>query len=219
MKSKHQIKCQDIILIHGLYQNNLIMKPLGNRLAALGYRLHYFNYPTLQKNLSDNTAALSDYLETFQHPYTIIAHSLGCILTFNTLKVHPSAQLQAVIAISPPFHGSRIVDYLAEHHSAFLVGKAKSALLPNQKARYWNLPIPLGIIAGTQNSGPTAFLLENLTNTITKDTLVGDGTVYLDETILEGYTDLTTLPKSHTMILFDSQLPLLCDHFIRQHHF
>lgn len=215
-----KVLSHDIILVHGLYQNSLVMKVLGQHLSKLGYTIHYFDYSTLKTPLSDNIKKFSIYLQQFQKPFSIIGHSLGCILTLHTLQSSPPPYLKSVIAITPPFHGSRIVEYLTKHHSGFLVGKAENALLPDKtSSTTWNLSIPLGVIAGTQNTGPTSLLLESLTNTVEKNSLIGDGTVYLDETQISGFTDITTLPKSHTMILFDSKLPILCDRFIQNHHF
>ncbi len=213
-------QCTNIVLIHGLYQNSFIMKPLGKRLKKIGYQIHYFDYPTLKQSLADNITSLTTYLQQFTEPFTIIGHSLGCVLTRYTLKQASFPKLTAVIAITPPFHGSRIVQYLSDHHSGFLIGKSETALMPNQQqSQHWDSPTPLGIIAGTQNKGPSSLLLEDLTNTIEKNSLLSDGTVYLDETKIAGFTDFITLHKSHTMILFDEQLPLLCDHFIRHHNF
>ncbi|HIW06008.1 MAG TPA: alpha/beta hydrolase [Candidatus Ignatzschineria merdigallinarum] len=210
--------CTDVILIHGLYQNSLVMKILGKRLKKMGYQVHYFDYPTLKKALSNNVDLLTIYLEQFSEPFSIIAHSLGCILTLHALKKTTFPQLQSVIAITPPFHGSRIVKYLSDHYGSFLIGKSEEALTPNDN-QLWDIPLPLGVIAGTQNYGPTSLLLEKLTNTVEKNSLLSDGTVYLDETEIIGSTDTTTLHKSHTMILFDPQLPILCDHFIHHHRF
>lgn len=219
MNDSLQSSCKDIVLVHGLYQNSLVMKLLGRRLNALGYKTHYFHYPTLKQDLSHNTSALKAYLREFKQPFVIIGHSLGCILTLNTLHQESFPLLQSVIAITPPFLGSRIVKYLLEHQSGFLIGKAQNALTPKDDSLSWDFSIPLGIIAGTQNTGPSALLLESLTNTIEKDSMISDGTVYLDETRIKGFTDFITLPKSHTMILFDPTLPQLCDHFIQHHHF
>lgn len=211
---------KDIILIHGLYQNSLVMKVLGRHLLKFNYNVHYFDYSTLRAPLSTNIEKLSKYLQQFRRPFAIIGHSLGCVLTLHALKKESFPQLKSVIAITPPFHGSRIVEYLTKHHSGFLVGKAEDTLRPNKNiAISWDSLVPLGVIAGTQNIGPTALVLESFTNTIMKDSLIGDGTVYLDEANILGLTDITTLPKSHTMILFDSRLPILCDQFIKHHRF
>lgn len=214
-----RIKIRDIVLIHGLYQNRFILKILGSRLEKLGYQVHYFDYPTLKAPIEKNVLALSNYLQNIESPFSIVAHSLGCLLTFHYLKTQPKNPPQSVIAVTPPFQGSRIVEYLQKHQSGFLVGKAKDSLLPLPTHIQWNFPIPLGVIAGTQSSGPSTLLLETLTQHIQKDSLISDGTVYLDETIISGMSDHTTLEKSHTMILFDSELPKLCDHFIKHHSF
>lgn len=205
---------KDVILIHGLYQNTLIMRVLGYRLEKLGYQVHYFKYPTLITSFEKNVDSFCHYLERFSSPFAIIGHSLGSLIILKSLEKSISQQLKRVIAITPPFHGSRIVQYLTDHNASFLIGKSQNILLPNYN-RYWKFPIPLGIIAGTHNQGPTSLLLESITDTIDKDSLVGDGTVYLDETKLEGYSDFITLNRSHSMILFDPKTASLCDLFIK----
>ena len=207
-----------IILIHGLYQNTLIMRVLGHRLEKLGYQIHYFKYPTLTTSFAKNVSSFCHYLENFSSPFAVIGHSLGSLIILKSLEKSIPQQLKRVIAITPPFHGSRIVQYLTEHNASFLIGKAQNILMPNYD-RHWKFPIPLGIIAGTYNQGPTSLLLESMTDTIDKDSLTGDGTVYLDETKLTGYTDFTTLDRSHSMILFDPKTAILCDRFIKKSHF
>lgn len=209
---------KDVILIHGLYQNTLIMRVLGYRLEKLGYQVHYFKYPTLITSFEKNVDSFCHYLENFSSPFAIIGHSLGSLIILKSLEKSIPQQLKRVIAITPPFHGSRVVQYLTEHNASFLIGKAQNILMPNYD-RHWKFPIPLGIIAGTYNQGPTSLLLESMTDTIDKDSLTGDGTVYLDETKLTGYTDFTTLDRSHSMILFDPKIAILCDRFIKKSHF
>lgn len=218
-----------IVLIHGLYQNRLIMRTLGKRLERLNYNILFFDYSTLLNSMSENIENLRSFLKSksVQSPYTLIGHSLGCLVSYYTIKTLYHANLQAplpdttyalpssVIAITPPFQGSRIVQYLDQKQSAFLVGKAKTVLLPEDSKLQWDFQIPLGVIAGTHNSGPSQLLLEKITQYLPEDTLISDGTVYLDETMISGLQDFITLPKSHTMILFDPKLPTLCDHFIR----
>lgn len=205
---------KDVILIHGLYQNTLIMKVLGYRLAKLGYQVHYFKYPTLITSFEKNVDSFCHYLVKFSSSFAIIGHSLGSLIILKALEKSVPQQLKRVITITPPFYGARIVQYLTDHNAAFLIGKSQNILLPNYN-RQWKFPIPLGIIAGTHNQGPTSLLLESITDTIDKDSLIGDGTVYLDETKLEGYSDFITLNRSHSMILFDPRTASLCDHFIK----
>ncbi len=231
--TQHKENQHTIILIHGLYQNRFIMKILGKRLEKLNYNVLFFDYPTLTQSTTHNVEAFVSFLSTIQTPYSIIGHSLGCLVTYYTfehLSQNESAATtivlntiklpDSIIAITPPFQGARIVQYLAENHSGFLVGKAKEILSAHdQLPLQWQHDIPLGVIAGTDNHGPTTFLLERLMHVIPKDSLLSDGTVYLDEAMIEGAQDFITLPKSHTMILFDPNLPLLCDQFIRLGHF
>lgn len=227
----HLNPSHSLVLIHGLYQSPIVMKVLGNRLKTLGYEVLYFKYPTIQREFSENVADFAHFLQKVKTPYTIIGHSLGCLITKEALdttvaisnKIDSENQPSipsSVIAITPPFKGSRIVGYLNDHHADFLVGKAVHALMPNPHSIHWEHPnIPLGVIAGTDHKGPSSLLLEKLTNTLQDDSILGDGTVYLDETEIDGKSDFYTLHQSHTKILFDPSLPDICDYFIKHGKF
>lgn len=218
-ESKDQTALQDLILIHGLYQNSWVMRILGRRLNQLGYQVHYFNYPTLRADMNDNIELFHQYLQTFTRSYAIIAHSLGGLITYQVAHQYQPIQLQKVITITPPFQGSDIAQYLVDHHADYLLGKAKTALLKRDDKLKWELStIPLGVIAGTQNIGPSHLLLEQIVKSHSNDEL-SDGTVYLKETQIAGMTDFTTINRSHTMVLFDSRTPILCDHFLRHNAF
>ncbi len=210
---------QDLILIHGLYQNSWVMHMLGERLNQLGYQVHYFDYPTLRADINDNVELFHQYLQSFARSYAIIAHSLGGLITYHVAHQYQPTLLQKVIAITPPFQGSDIAQYLVDHHADYLLGKAKTALLKRDDKLKWELStIPLGVIAGTQNMGPSRLLLEQIVKSHSNNE-PSDGTVYLKETQIEGMTDFITINRSHTMILFDNRIPLLCDHFLRYNSF
>ncbi len=210
---------QMLILVHGLYQNSWVMRILGKRLNRLGYHIHYFDYPTLRQDLAHNTLQLHQYLQQLTVPYAIIAHSLGSLLTYQVAHQYQPTFLRKVIAITPPFQGADIAQYLVDHHADYLLGRAKEALVKRPEKLKWSLPtIPLGIIAGTQNIGPSHLLLEQIIKSHSP-TEISDGTVYLKETKIEGMTDFTTIDRSHTMALFDSRTPILCDHFLRHNTF
>ncbi|GHA01576.1 hypothetical protein DC083_03675 [Ignatzschineria ureiclastica] len=218
-ESKDHTALQDLILIHGLYQNSWVMRILGKRLNQLGYRVYYFDYPTLRADMNDNIELFHQYLQTFTKPYAIITHSLGGLITYQLAHQYQPTLLQKVIAITPPFQGSDIAQYLVDHHADYLLGKAKTALLKRNNKLKWELStIPLGVIAGTQNIGPSHLLLEQIVRSHSHDE-PSDGTVYLKETQIEGMTDFITINRSHTMILFDNRIPLLCDHFLRYNSF
>lgn len=219
LEPKDHAALQDLILIHGLYQNSWVMRILGKRLSHLSYRIHYFDYPTLRTDINHNVELFHQYLQTFTKPYAIITHSLGGLITYQVAHQYQPSLLQKVIAITPPFQGSDIAQYLVDHHADYLLGKAKTALLKRDNKLKWELSTtPLGVIAGTQNIGPSYLLLEQIVKSHSHDEL-SDGTVYLKETQIEGMTDFTTINRSHTMTLFDNRTPLLCDHFLRYNSF
>ncbi len=219
MNNSGESPISTIVLVHGLYQSSFIMKVLGRRLEKEGYTIIYFDYPTLRHDLSQNCRSFESFLKKISEPFAIISHSLGGLVTLNTLKAYMPQTLKKVIAITPPFHGSQIVRYLSSHHFGLLIGKSQSALQPGRQTLTWPFTIPLGVIAGTRALGPTSLLLEKLTNTIPEKKYPNDGTVYLKETQIEGITDFTTLDRSHTAILFDHRLPVLCDLFLKFNHF
>jgi len=72
---------QNVLLLHGLHMTALVMKPLGNRLAAHGFTPHYFSYPTTKGSLKTHAIALAHHIQRENIlPTHFVAHSLGGLL-------------------------------------------------------------------------------------------------------------------------------------------
>ncbi|MDG9730067.1 alpha/beta hydrolase [Ignatzschineria sp. RMDPL8A] len=197
-----------IILTHGIFEFPLFMTPLANKLEALGYETVHFCYRSVRQTLEENTRDFAEFIQKETdngESAVLIGHSLGSLVIQFTLEAYPELNVSHAIAITPPFQGSTITQNLEDKNLSFIVGRALNALLP-QKNR-WNSSVPLGVIAGTKSFGVTKLFLKN--------DRPNDGTLYVDETKIEGMTDHITLPESHTEILLSKELAELCDAFIQ----
>lgn len=201
-----------LIFIHGIYQNSLILSSLANRMKHKGYHTLHFEYPSVSHNPHENAEQFAHFIryqKNLADHLSIIAHSLGSIVTQTALEKYPDLPIEKTIAICPPFQGARIVGFLKKYHLDFLVGRAKQALTPQKN--HWHSKKPLGIIAGNRRFGVSSLLVNNFEP--------NDGTVYLHETIIPGMKDHIILPYSHNDIVLSAETAAQCHHFLTHSRF
>ena len=183
-----------VVLIHGLYMNGLAMRLLAKRLRRVGYQTSIFSYPSVRRGPLDNAYALAQCLETLNAPVVhFVAHSLGGIVVWYLFHCFPDLPPGRVVTLGTPYRGNYTARTLHSRGWGFLLGRSgEQELLQGLDA--WKVERELGSLAGTLNLG--------LGRLLAKSTAVGDGTVAVEETRLEGMTDHICLPVSHTGMLF-----------------
>lgn len=200
---------QNVLLLHGLYTSPLIMKPLGKRLAALGFTPHYFAYATTRRSLHEHAQDLADYIRREQLvPCHFVGHSLGGLLLRHLAAIAPELLQARAVTLGSPHQGSAAAYRVRAIHPALLGGSWVCALdgtLPERA-----LPIPCGNIAGNSGAGLGRLLL-HLPEP-------NDGTVALAETQLADSVPLV-VPCGHTGLLFDAKVAQQVAHFLRHETF
>ncbi len=205
-----------LIFIHGIYQNSLILSSLANRLKAKGYNALHFEYPSISHNLDENAEQFAHFIryqKEHKGEFSIIAHSLGSIVSQKAIERYPDLPIQKIVAICPPFQGAKIAGLLQKFHLDFILGKANRTLTPKAQYQknYWQSHKPLGVIAGNRRFGISALLLNNREP--------NDGTVYLHETIIPGMRDHIILPYTHNDILLAAETADQCHAFLAEQKF
>ncbi len=202
----------NIIILHGLYMNGLVMQPLGYKLRSLGHQTKVLTYNTVaindQRIFSQIDNALSE-----TEPNILVGHSLGGVVIKRYLQSRqPSSQsISHVVLIASPIKGASIVTRLQELKIDVILGNAPTFGL-NQHEDEWSFEQKLGCIAGTLPLGVRPFLLMD-------NSPLSDGTVTVEETKIEGMTDHITVKSSHTSLIYSSQVPKLIEHFIYHNQF
>ncbi len=144
-----------IVLLHGLLCHGWIMKPLANRLGALGFRTHCWSYSSERLTVAHHGAWLRDKLlcladDPSVQRIGIVGHSMGNIITRSALAQGPPIpKLSRMVMLTPPNRGSYWADALA-----WPLRWVMSTLpdLQTRRDSYVNelpqdLPIPFGVLA------------------------------------------------------------------------
>jgi len=191
---------QAIIVSHGLWMSGAETYFLRRRLSELGsYECHPFSY----RSTRDNLGLHADQLLSFAHGIDaevvhFVGHSLGGLLTLHALREARPENIGRIVVLGSPLVDCRAGDHILNWPiGEKVLGSVMAEVLAMLPLPDWDLPPPLGIIAGTLGQGLGHFFAPV--------EAPHDGTVAVTETRLPGATDHIELPVSHTGMVF-SQL-------------
>jgi pimeloyl-ACP methyl ester carboxylesterase len=203
--SQAQAHDETVVLLHGLGRTSWSMLVLEWRLESAGYRVVNIGYPSTDQDIETLSRSLAGELGTCciggDGRIHFVTHSMGRILVRYFLSYNDLPQLGKVVMLSPPNHGSEIVDVLRDY-SLFELGMGPAALqlgtgdesMPN---RLGPVDFELGVIAGDRSSDPLGgWLIEG----------AHDGKVSVESARVEGMTDFLIVPESHTFIMNDGEV-------------
>ena len=183
------------------------MRPLARHLEDKGFAVVNVNYPSTKADIKTLAMqAIPEALEQCRATATIhfVTHSMGGILLRQYLKqeskrLELEGKLGRMVMLSPPNHGSEIVDKLGRYcwFKAFngpagLQLGTDSASVPHQLG--WDrFPAEkVGIIAGNCCADPLLSRLLPSPN---------DGKVSVNSTKMPGMGDFLSVPYGHTFIM------------------
>ena len=191
-----------IILIHGLWVPGFVMKPLAGHLGRAGFRCHIFSYLGAARPMAGHVERLARFAQEIG-PAHFVGHSLGGLLTMETLRRHPEVAAGRVVLLGTPAGGSYAGRRFARYrvgrwmlgHSAHYWPERNSESRP---AARWARPEALGIIAGSLPLG--------LGRAFGRLPGVNDGAVRLEETTIDGMADRVILPVGHSGMLVSARV-------------
>jgi triacylglycerol lipase len=207
-----------VILIHGLGRTAASMAILGSRLEDAGYRVVRFGYPSTSEPIDTLVAELQAEVERCCRVETetvhFVTHSMGGVLVRAYLAGQPPAHRGRVVMLSPPSHGSEIVDTFASTPLLrSLLGPAGSQLGTGASGIAQRLPpirFNLGIMTGDRSLNPlSSWLIPG----------PDDGKVGVDRARLAGAADFLVLPATHTFIMNRRDVADEAIHFLQEGRF
>lgn len=190
-----------VVLLHGLARTSDSMSKMKDALEAAGYHVCNVSYPSREHSIEVLT---NDYVlpavracRTNQTDEVhFVTHSLGGIIVRQVAKSAPDLKMGRVVMLSPPNHGSEVVDKLGGLYLFQLING------------------PAGLELGTgpesvpQSLGPPSFQVgiitgERTINLILSSLIPGpdDGKVSIESAKLAGMAGFCVVPASHPFIM------------------
>lgn len=197
----------NIVILHGLYMNASVMKPLSERLTAMGHTTHLINYSTTHIKPEALFKEIDDALA--ESGNALVGHSLGGLMIQRYLKDRQLSveQVSHVVTLGSPMQGASIVKGIEKIGMGSILGNSVDFGL-EPKDNVWDLPQSLGCIAGKIQVGflPLFYGFKD----------ASDGTVTIDETRIEGMKDHVATSNTHLSLLYSDEVITHIEHFL--HH-
>ena len=202
-----------VVLLHGLMRQPGSMSKMADALADESYTVHNLGYPSREfpiEALAQQVRKEISALVASQQTVHFVTHSMGGILVRQIQKTNPLPNIGRVVMLSPPNHGSEVVDTIGEWK---LFGKANG---------------PAGNQLGTASDGfiaqlgPVNFECGILTgdrsiNWINSYMIPGqdDGKVSTESAKVEGMQAYKIVHATHPMIMKKKSIIQEVIHFLQ----
>ena len=208
-----------VILLHGLARSNKSFIKMASTLQREGFYVINYNYPSTKYSISalanifvKDAVSQCDQLKSTKTHF--VTHSMGGILVRQYLSQNNLENLGNTVMLSPPNHGSEIIDTLRKW-SVFSYVNVPSARQLNTS--FDSVPIKLGatnnsigVITGNRSFNPILSLL------IPGD---DDGKVSVESAKLDGMGDFLIVPHSHIFIMDSDSVIEQTNYFLRNMRF
>jgi len=201
VSSKTQAK-DYVILLHGLARSSGSMSKLASCLNQSGYQVVNFGYPSTQYPIDHLVNLLDKKIQSLTIPCLsrihFVCHSLGGIIVRSYLKNHPFDQLGRVVMLSPPNHGSEVVDRLKNVFLFKWINGPSGGQLGTEKTSIPQTLGPVNFELGVITGNKAAFYDQLFSYWIPGE---DDGKVSVESAKVEGMTDFLVMPYNHTFIM------------------
>ncbi|SHE81298.1 Alpha/beta hydrolase family protein [Microbulbifer donghaiensis] len=188
-----------VILLHGLGKSDSSMSKLESAISAAGFTTVNVDYPSTDYSIEQLAGrAIAPALDQCadHSQVNFVTHSMGGILVRQYLSRVSIDNLNRVVMLGPPNHGSEVVDKLGDFPGfRFIFGDAGLQLgtgelsVPNKLGA---AEFDVGIIAGTRS-------INLILSQMIPDS--DDGKVSVASTRLEGMKDHLTMPVTHVFMM------------------
>jgi murein DD-endopeptidase MepM/ murein hydrolase activator NlpD len=151
-----------VVLVHGLGRTDRSMNRLAESLRQAGYATCNQAYPSRQKTVPELSSYVANAVERVNREgfetVHLVTHSLGGILARYWLQRADLPGKGRVVMLSPPNHGSEVIDALGDQAwFQWIMGPAALELATADDAlvnRIEPIDVSVGVITGTRSSDP-----------------------------------------------------------------
>ncbi len=197
-----------VILLHGLGRTSSSMRSIADALNKENFTIVNQDYPSRKQIIEtlalDNIPkALSRCRQHNSRRIHFVTHSMGGILLRYYLSIRKIAGLGHSVMLSPPNHGSEIVDLLGENILfRWLNGPAALELGTDRNSlplRLGGADYSVGVITGNHPAFYDGYFAEVIPGP-------DDGKVSVESAKLQGMADFLVVPSDHTFIMDDAEV-------------
>lgn len=192
-----------VILVHALARSHLSMLSMAATLKQHDFIVVNQSYPSSKKPIIELAnqyipAMIEECLQHNPDHINFVTHSLGGIILQTWLQTHDIPKLNRIVMLSPPNHGSPMVDWLKDNPLFQVItgqaGQELAARPLNQEMTPLNHPYPIGVIAGNFSLNPFGPLIFHEQN---------DGAVSVSSATTQNMSDFIVLPVSHPFMVMN----------------
>lgn len=207
-----------VVLLHGLGRSNRSMAPMEEALMGAGYRVQNIDYPSTDHDFERLVELVGGHIEEccIRHDVRVdfVTHSLGGIILRAWAQQGGAGNIGRAVMLSPPNHGSEIVDTLKDFALfQWILGPTALELgtdphsVPN---RLGPVRFEAGVITGDWSWNPVFSRL-----------IPGpdDGKVSVESARVEGMGDFLVLPSGHPFIMGNDEVIRQTLHFLEHGRF
>ncbi|MCB9858379.1 MAG: alpha/beta fold hydrolase [Phycisphaerales bacterium] len=192
-----------VVLVHGLGRTAASMEPLAEKLAAVGFDVRNWDYPSTQGTIESHSERLRAYVSRLDADPDVerihfVTHSLGGIIVRHALTIEQPGKMGRVVMLAPPNKGSASAGFWAPIAGGLV--KPLSQLTDESDSAVNQLGVPHGVDIGVIAAA-------------------SDGKVDVEDTHLEGEADHCVVPGYHSFIMCRRDVAAQIIHFLRAGRF
>lgn len=194
------MKCETVVLVHGLWMTGREMRVLGSRLEEAGFRVRYFRYRSWRGGLAQAAGDLRKFVEAAEGERVhLVGHSLGGVVIAKMVEEAPLSRPGRVAMLGSPMGGSAAAGIMSRRRvGRWLVGGVIREGIVEHSPK-WPGGRDLLVVAGDIPLG--SGLLLGLPKP-------HDGVVRVEETRVEGVRTVT-VRASHVGLLLSRKVAAL----------
>jgi len=205
-----------VVYVHGLWlsgnEAGILLRRLGRELSA---KTRAFSYSSVTSTISDSAQALAKFLkEQRADKLHLVGHSLGGLVILKLFESGEGVKLPPgrIVLLGSPLNGSRAAQNLARlPFGKKIMGRGVHEELLTERQRRWSGQRELGVIAGNVGVG--------LGRLVGVNGAPNDGTIFVEETRLQGILDHLVIRISHTALPFSSTVARQTAAFLNEGNF
>ncbi len=203
---------ETVVLLHGLWMSGWAMAAQRRWLAAGGFAVEVFSFPTVRETLDHNARSLAAFARSCTGSRVhLVGHSLGGLVILRMLAAANEPRLGRAVLLGSPVRGSEVARSLMRvRWGRAAIGRSLGAW---DEASHGDVrwPCDVGMIAGEVAVGAGRLIAPGLGP--------NDGTVTVAETRLPSFTDHIVLRVSHTGMLLSRAVADQTCRFLRTGRF